>query len=131
MEKISVTEKDIAAGLRDLGLRRGDAVEVHSSLSSFGWVKGSATTVIEALMQVVSEEGALVMSAYPVSPPIPLTEEEEARGITWKVRILDPHSDERTGLGSWRIRSASGLMSSAALNSTGAVPGDTCASALP
>ncbi|HNT76509.1 MAG TPA: AAC(3) family N-acetyltransferase [Anaerolineae bacterium] len=99
MEKISITQKDIAAGLRDLGLRRSDAVEVHSSLSSFGWVEGGATTVIEALMQVVSEEGALVMSAYPVSPPIPLTEEEEARGITWKVRILDPHSDERTGLG--------------------------------
>jgi aminoglycoside N3'-acetyltransferase len=97
--KVSLTQKDIEAGLQELGLRRGDAVEVHSSLSSFGWVEGGATTVIEALMHVVGEEGALVMSAYPVSPPIPLTEEEEARGITWKVRILDPNSDERTGLG--------------------------------
>jgi aminoglycoside N3'-acetyltransferase len=56
-------------------------------------------TVIEALMHVVGEEGALVMSAYPVSLPVPLTEEEKARGITWKVRILDPDSDEKTGLG--------------------------------
>ena len=95
----ALTQKDIEAGLRGLGLRHGDAVEVHSSLSSFGWVEGGATTVIEALMQVVGEEGALVMSAYPVSPPIPLTEEEEARGITWKVRILDPNSNEKTGLG--------------------------------
>ncbi len=95
----ALTQKDIEAGLRGLGLRRGDAVEVHSSLSSFGWVEGGATTVIEALMQVVGEEGALVMSAYPVSPPVPLTEEEKARGITWKVRILDPNSDEKTGLG--------------------------------
>lgn len=95
----ALTQKDIETGLCELGLRRGDAVEVHSSLSSFGWVEGGATTVIEALMRVVGEDGALVMSAYPVSPPIPLTKEEVARGITWKVRILDPNSDERTGLG--------------------------------
>ena len=95
----SITQKDIEEGLRELGLRRGDAVEVHSSLSSLGWVEGGATTVIEALMQVVGEEGALVMSAYSVSPPIPLTEAEKARGITWKIRILDPNSDEKTGLG--------------------------------
>lgn len=95
----ALTQKDIEAGLRELGLCRGDAVEVHSSLSSLGWMEGGATTVIEALMQVVGEEGALVMSAYPVSPPVPLTEEEAARGITWKVRILDPNSDEKTGLG--------------------------------
>jgi len=94
-----ITQKDIEEGLQELGLRRGDAVEVHASLNSFGWVEGGATTVIEALMQVVGEEGALVMSAYPVSPPIPLTEAEKARGITWKVRILDPNSDEKTGLG--------------------------------
>ncbi|MFN2108441.1 MAG: AAC(3) family N-acetyltransferase, partial [Anaerolineae bacterium] len=95
----AITQEDIEKGLRELGLNRGDAVEVHSSLSSFGWVEGGASAVIEALMSVVGEEGALVMSAYPVSPPIPLTEEEKARGITWKVRLLDPDSAERTGLG--------------------------------
>ena len=99
MGKVSLTQKDIEEGLRELDLRRGDAVEVHSSLSSFGWVEGGATTVIEALIHVVGEDGALVMSAYPVSLPIPLTEEEEARGITWKVRFLDPNSDEKTGMG--------------------------------
>ncbi|MGC9394022.1 MAG: AAC(3) family N-acetyltransferase [Anaerolineae bacterium] len=98
-DKVSLTQKDIEAGLRELGLRHGDAVEVHSSLSSFGWVEGGATTVIEALITVVGEEGAVVMSAYPVTLPVPLTEEEKARGITWKVRFLDPNSDGRTGMG--------------------------------
>ena len=91
--------QEIEEGLRRLGLSRGDAVEVHSSLSSLGWVQGGAATLIEALMGVVGTEGALVMSAYPVSPPVPLTDEERARGISWKVRILEEGSDEKTGLG--------------------------------
>jgi aminoglycoside 3-N-acetyltransferase len=94
-----LTEQDIEDGLRQLGLTRGDAVEVHSSLSSMGWVEGGADAVIEALMAVVGREGAIVMSCYPVSPAVPLTEAERARGIGWKVRILDPDTVERTGLG--------------------------------
>jgi aminoglycoside 3-N-acetyltransferase len=96
---VSLSQKDIEDGLRQLGLGRGDAVEVHSSLTSLGWVEGGASALIDALMHVVGEEGALVMSAYPVSPPIPLTDEERTRGITWKVRILAETSDERTGMG--------------------------------
>lgn len=99
MEETPLTGRDIANGIRRLGLHQGDAVEVHSSLSSLGWVEGGAGTVIEALIDTVGEEGTIVMSAYPVSPPLPVTEEEQTRGIGWKVRILDPDSDERTGMG--------------------------------
>ncbi len=94
-----LTQKDIEVGLRQLGLGRGDAVEVHSSLSNFGWVEGGAPAVVDALMNVVGKEGALVMSAYPVSLPLPLTEEEKARGILAKVRIFDEDYDGRTGMG--------------------------------
>jgi len=94
-----LTQKDIEDGLRQLGLGRGNAVEVHSSLSSLGWVEGGALTVVDALMNVVGEEGALVMSAYNVTPPLPLTAEEKARGIIAKVRFLEDDSDERTGMG--------------------------------
>ena len=94
-----LTQRDIEAGLRRLGLTRGDAVEVHSSLSSMGWVEGGADAAIKALMAVVGSAGAIVMSCYPVSPPVHLTEAERARGIGWKVRILDPDTVERTGLG--------------------------------
>ena len=82
-----LTQKDIEVGLR-LVLGRGDAVEVHSSLSSFGWVEGGAPAVVDALMNVVGENGALVMSAYPVSLPLPPTEQEKGRGILGKVRIF-------------------------------------------
>ena len=87
-ESTLLTRIEIEHGLRQLGLTRGDAVEVHSSLSSLGWVEGGAATVVDALMNVVGEEGALVMSAYPVSKPLPLTEEEKARGILAKVQIF-------------------------------------------
>jgi aminoglycoside 3-N-acetyltransferase len=92
-------QSDIEHGLERLGLRRGDAVEVHSSLSHFGHVIGGAPTIIAALINSVGSAGALVMSAYPVSSAIALTQTEVARGITWKVRILAPDSTERTGMG--------------------------------
>lgn len=95
----SLTRSEIESGLRQLGLSRGDAVEVHSSLSSFGWVEGGAATVVDALMNVVGQEGALVMSAYPVSKLLPLTEEEKARGILAKVRLYGEDYDGPTGMG--------------------------------
>ena len=55
--------------------------------------------MVDALMNVVGEEGALVMSAYPVSKPLPLTEEERARGILAKVRMYGEDYDGPTGMG--------------------------------
>lgn len=94
-----LTQSDIEKALRILGLSQGDAVEVHCSLSSMGRVEGGAATLIAALQQVVGHEGAILMSAYLVSPPLPLSAEEQVRGIQWKVRILTPDSDEPTGMG--------------------------------
>ena len=98
--EMTVTRQDITDGLRALGLVEGDAVEVHSSLSSFGQVDGGAATVVDALMEVVGEAGTLVMSAYPLSRPLPLTEDDRARGVSWKMRILADDSEERTAMGS-------------------------------
>jgi len=98
-EKFELTQTEIETGLWQIGLSCGDVVEVHSSLSSFGWVGGGAVTIVDALMNVVGEEGALVMSAYPVSKPIPLTEAEKARGILAKVHIYDLDYDGPSGMG--------------------------------
>jgi aminoglycoside N3'-acetyltransferase len=46
---MEITGADIEAGLRSLGLA-GKAVEVHSSLRSFGYVGGGARTVVDALL---------------------------------------------------------------------------------
>ena len=98
-ETVTLTRGDIEEALRQIGLTRGDIVEVHSSLSSLGWVEGGAATVVDALMNVVGQEGALVMSAYFVSKPLPLTEQEKARGLLAKVRLYDRDYDGPTGMG--------------------------------
>ena len=54
----------IAHGLRALGVRAGMGLMVHSSLRSFGYVEGGARAVIEALMEVVTPEGALLMPSF-------------------------------------------------------------------
>lgn len=60
----SVTRDDIISGLRQLGMSAGDGIVVHSSLKSFGHVAGGAQTVIEALMEVLTPQGTLVMPSF-------------------------------------------------------------------
>jgi aminoglycoside N3'-acetyltransferase len=96
---LSLTQADIVAGLRRLGLARGAAVEVHSSLSSLGKVQGGAPTVIQALIEVVGKQGALLMSAYPLTLPLPLTTDEVAMGIRARVRFFGEHEDRPSGMG--------------------------------
>ncbi|MGH8623853.1 MAG: aminoglycoside N(3)-acetyltransferase [Gammaproteobacteria bacterium] len=57
------TRASLAEDLAKLGIRRGDAVLVHSSLSSLGWVCGGATAVVQALLDVMGPEGTLAVPA--------------------------------------------------------------------
>ncbi len=58
------TRESLANDLRRLGLAEGMAVIVHSSLSSLGWVCGGAVAVIQALEDVLTERGTLIMPAH-------------------------------------------------------------------
>ncbi|MFO7947115.1 MAG: AAC(3) family N-acetyltransferase [Armatimonadota bacterium] len=62
--KPPVTCDDIVAGLRDIGLKEADLVQVHSSLSSFGYVEGGADTVVDALLEVVGPRGTVMMPTF-------------------------------------------------------------------
>ena len=94
----NVTKADLLAGLRALGVRPGDVLEVHSSLRSFGHVEGGAETVVSALKEAVTEEGTLFMPALRLSPPVPLTDEDRSLGLTSRIRILPPDAP-RTAMG--------------------------------
>lgn len=60
-EKITVTKKDIVEGLKSLGIKNGDSVLVHSSLSKFGYVEGGIDAVIDALLSTVGKEGTILV----------------------------------------------------------------------
>lgn len=56
-----VTPEDIKNALKEVGVQKGQAIMVHTSLSSLGYVCGGAQSIIEALMEGVGEEGTIMM----------------------------------------------------------------------
>lgn len=58
------TRNDLVTQLRDLGIKRGETLLVHSSLSSIGFVNGGAETVVSALLDVLGDDGTLVVPAF-------------------------------------------------------------------
>ncbi len=62
-QKPTVTKDEIIAGLRRVGLTAGAGMIVHSSLKAFG--RGvRARSVMEALMEVVTPEGTILMPSF-------------------------------------------------------------------
>ncbi|MCR5054346.1 MAG: AAC(3) family N-acetyltransferase [Lachnospiraceae bacterium] len=57
----TVIKSDIINALRGVGLNTGDSVMVHTSLGQIGYVCGGAQTVIEALIEVVGQDGTIMM----------------------------------------------------------------------
>ncbi|MFJ2717669.1 aminoglycoside N(3)-acetyltransferase [Streptomyces sp. NPDC087437] len=59
-----VTRDTIAEGLRDLGVRPGETLLVHSSLSSLGWVCGGQVAVVQGLLDALGPDGTLVVPTH-------------------------------------------------------------------
>lgn len=78
-----VTKADIVAGLQEIGLKEGDTVIVYTSLSSIGYVCGGAQTVIEALIEVVGEDGTIMM------PTQSWKNLDPEAGVHWEVSEQD------------------------------------------
>lgn len=74
------TVETLRADLSACGLRAGQTVLVHSSMSKIGWVAGGAEAVIQALVDVLGKEGTLMMPTHTTqntdpgnwsNPPVP------------------------------------------------------------
>lgn len=59
-----ITRQHLINNLLQAGLKSGDSVMVHSSLSKIGYVEGGAATVVDALLEVVGSTGNLLMPAF-------------------------------------------------------------------
>ncbi len=65
-----VTKQQLIDTLKRLGVSGGQIIEVHASLSAFGYVVGGAETVVDALMEIAKNGGTILM-------PIQSTENSE------------------------------------------------------
>lgn len=59
-----LTKKDLMKNFIELGVKPGMILEVHASLSSFGYVIGGAQTVVDALIDVVGYSGTILMPMH-------------------------------------------------------------------
>lgn len=58
-----ITKDDIVKALRNMGIKEGDFLLIHSSLSAFGFIGGGEETVIEAFKEAVGETGTFLFPA--------------------------------------------------------------------
>ena len=56
-----ILKDEIIQKFKEVGLKSGDTVMVHTSLGKMGYVCGGAQAVIEALMEVVGDSGTIMM----------------------------------------------------------------------
>ena len=87
-----VTRQEIAADLRRIGLRPGDVVLVHSSLSRLGNVQGGAEAAVDALLDAAAPSGTVLFPTLtgserdgPDCPPI--MDVRETSCVRWVGRI--------------------------------------------
>lgn len=97
-KKMALNKQDLINGFCKAGINKGDEIEVHSSLSSFGYVDGGAENVISALKEAVGDNGSIFMPALRLSPELPLTEDDKKAGITSKIKIL-PENRTHSAMG--------------------------------
>ncbi len=95
----------IAEQLIELGVRPGEILLVHSSLSSLGWVCGGAVAVVQGLLDVLGPGGTLVVPAHSADlsdpalwsrPPVP---EEWWEAIRASIPAYDPLTTRSRGVG--------------------------------
>jgi len=63
-ENSTVTKEKLVQDFKGLGIVKGDMLNLKISLKSIGKVEGGADTVIDALLEVVGEEGTLVTDSF-------------------------------------------------------------------
>lgn len=59
------SKKDFIRQFKKIGIEKGDILLVHSSLSKIGYVENGAKDVVDALLEVVGENGHLLMPNSP------------------------------------------------------------------
>jgi aminoglycoside 3-N-acetyltransferase len=62
-----LTQDDVETALQQAGLKPGDAVLGHFSLSRFGYIEGGAEGLIDTLLDLLGPDGTLIMPTFSFS----------------------------------------------------------------
>ncbi|KAJ5157393.1 aminoglycoside acetyltransferase [Penicillium canariense] len=99
------TRQSLADDLRRLGIKQGDIILLHSSLSSLGWVCGGAEAVVLAFLDAIGNTGTLVVPTQSGDnsdprewkhPPVP---PEWHQVIRESIPAYDPQTTRTRGMG--------------------------------
>ncbi|MCT9934233.1 AAC(3) family N-acetyltransferase [Planotetraspora sp. A-T 1434] len=118
------TVSDLARDLRALGVRTGQTLLLHASLSAIGGVRGGAATVVTALRDVLGPDGTLVVPVHTADNSETSPEHLRAiRGMTEaevalfrrRMPAFDPLRTPSTGMGriAEHVRTTDGAVRSA------------------
>lgn len=65
--KSIITQTEIIEALHKLGVKTGDCLLIHSSISAFGRLEGGAETVINSILEVLGENGTALFPTFTAS----------------------------------------------------------------
>lgn len=71
-----VTKEEIISQLKDIGIRPGDGIFVHSSFSAMGNIVGGPDAVIDALLEAVGPEGHIMFPTFAIGIDLGLFDPE-------------------------------------------------------
>ncbi|KAL0944953.1 uncharacterized protein CTRU02_202840 [Colletotrichum truncatum] len=99
------TKEFLVFEFNKLGINKGDTILLHASLSRVGWVNGGAETVISALLDVLGEDGTLVVPTHTGDNSDPAEWTSPYAPTTWWQTIrdtmpaYDPRISQTRGMG--------------------------------
>ena len=88
-----LTDVDLSKALRNLGVKDGDTLLVHSSLSNIGYISGGADSVIDALLSAVGDTGTILAPAF--TRPYIYFEGSGNKGLTFRPYDTRPDGNLR------------------------------------
>ena len=62
-----ITKQKLIDDFKKIGIKSGDSVLVHCSLSKIGFVEGGAKTIADALFETIGETGTLLFPTFPAT----------------------------------------------------------------
>lgn len=65
--KTGINKEQLISDLKKIGIKQGDSVLVHSSLSKIGFVEGGAKTLVDALFETIGQSGTLLFPTFPAA----------------------------------------------------------------